>query len=286
MNRVGQPCNRDYQLSPAIGSDEDVANLSLLNTFGKNFGINLLTGGKGKLAATTTRVVGMYALRQSLEIGGDTAYDVFANDRDLGNALLYNTAGSLLGEAGGKLVGAGLRSAGRGLRNLDYGDFQAIVSATPMGRIIAPNGRLPGVLSAVGDGGRRSVNRLAPNSAAGEIAGQITSPGQRLAGQLVTKTRRAAGFADEGVPLIIDSNAMRRGMAEQLRARGHNVRTVTEVFGPDPGDPAIKSLAEMLGGRVLTNNVRDFGRDIAIRIDPRATTANTWIRILQEALGQ
>jgi hypothetical protein len=30
----------------------------------------------------------------------------------------------------------------------------------------------------------------------------------------------------------------------------------------------------------------DFGRDIAIGIDPRATTADTWIRILQEALGK
>ena len=136
------------------------------------------------------------------------------------------------------------------------------------------------------DGALDALRVVAPSSGLGQLPGQITGHGQRLAGQLVTKIRRAAGFADEGIPLIIDSHSMRRGMAEQLRARGYNVRTVTEIFGTDPGDPAIKSLAETLGGRVLTNNMTDFGRDIAIGIDPRATTADTWIRILQEALGK
>ena len=136
------------------------------------------------------------------------------------------------------------------------------------------------------DGALDALRVVAPSSGLGQLLGQITGHGQRLAGQLVTKIRRAAGFADEGIPLIIDSHSMRRGMAEQLRARGYNVRTVTEIFGTDPGDPAIKSLAETLGGRVLTNNMTDFGRDIAIGIDPRATTADTWIRILQEALGK
>ena len=84
--------------------------------------------------------------------------------------------------------------------------------------------------------------------------------------------------------MIIDSNSMRRGMVDQLRARGFNVRTVAEIFGSDPGDEVIKSLAEKLGGRVLTNNKKDFGRDIAIRIDPRATSIDTWTRILGEAL--
>jgi hypothetical protein len=123
---------------------------------------------------------------------------------------------------------------------------------------------------------------VAPNGEVGQLLRQITGPGQRLAGQLVTKIRRAAGFADEGIPLIIDSNSMRRGMAEQLRARGYNVRTVTEIFGTDPGDPAIKSLAETLGGRVLTNNMTDFGRDIAIRMEPRATSIESWIRLRRQ----
>lgn len=118
------------------------------------------------------------------------------------------------------------------------------------------------------------------------LMGQITGPGHRLASQLVTKIRRAAGFADEGIPMIIDSDSMRRGMADSLRAKGYNARTVTEIFGKDPGDEAIKSLAETLGGRVLTNNMKDYGRHIAVRIDRRATTVDTWIRLLKEAVPE
>ena len=117
-----------------------------------------------------------------------------------------------------------------------------------------------------------------------DAAGDAAEASRRVAAQLISVIRRNAGFADEGIPLIIDSNSMRRGMVDQLRARGFNVRTVAEIFGSDPGDEAIKSLAEKLGGRVLTNNMRDFGRDIAIRIDPRATSTDTWTRILGEAL--
>ena len=77
---------------------------------------------------------------------------------------------------------------------------------------------------------------------------------------------------------------MRAGMADALRARGYNVRTVAEIFGADPGDPAIAALAEELGGKVLTNNMMDFGRNIAIKIDPRATTLDTWIRLIEDGL--
>ncbi len=114
-----------------------------------------------------------------------------------------------------------------------------------------------------------------------ELLSLIQRPAQRLGGQLVSLIRRRAGFAEEGVPLIIDSNNMRRGMAEALRARGYNVRTVSEIFGVDPGDQAIASLAETLGGRVLANNMQDFGRTIGIRNDPRATNVNTWIRLVE-----
>ena len=131
----------EYGATAALGTDEDMANFSLLNTFGKNFGINLLTGGiggKAKAGATVTRIVGMYALRQSIEIAGDTTYDVFANDRDFGSALLTNTAGSLLGEAGGRLVGAGLRKAGRGIRDnfeiVDVGGSSVYASSFGFGR--------------------------------------------------------------------------------------------------------------------------------------------------------
>lgn len=117
-----------------------------------------------------------------------------------------------------------------------------------------------------------------------ELLSQIQQPGQRLSSQLVTLIRQRAGFADEGVPLIIDSNNMRRGIAEALRAEGYNARTVSEIFGVDPGDPAIASLAQILGGRVLTNNMTDFDRIIGIQIDPRATRVETWIGLIEAGL--
>ena len=73
-------------------------------------------------------------------------------------------------------------------------------------------------------------------------------------------------------------------MAEWLRARGYNVRTVTEIFGRDPGDLVIGDLARQIGGKVLTNNMTDFGRRTAIRIDPRAANLETWIRLIENGL--
>jgi hypothetical protein len=106
-----------------------------------------------------------------------------------------------------------------------------------------------------------------------------------LASQLQSLIRRQeAGFAGKGVPLIIDANSERAGMAAALRARGYNVRTVSEIFGKDPGDPAIQQLAEDIGGRVLTNNMKDFGRLIGIKIDPRAISVETWIRLIEAGL--
>ena len=106
----------------------------------------------------------------------------------------------------------------------------------------------------------------------------------RLAGQINALLRQKAGFSANGTPLIIDSNSMRAGMADALRARGYNVCTVSEIFGTDPGDPAIAALAENLGGKVLTNNMQDFGRNIAIKIDPRAISLDTWIRLIENRL--
>jgi hypothetical protein len=62
------------------------------------------------------------------------------------------------------------------------------------------------------------------------------------------------------------------------------LRTVSEIFGTDPGDPAIAALAEQLGGKVLTNNMQDFGRNIAIKIDQRAVSLDTWIRLIENGL--
>jgi hypothetical protein len=83
-------------------------------TFGKNFAINVATGGIGTKAKLASRV-GLYALRQGIEIGGDTAFDVGWRDQDFRSSLAINTAGSLIGEAAGRVAIAGARRAiGRG----------------------------------------------------------------------------------------------------------------------------------------------------------------------------
>lgn len=100
----------------AFGSDEDVDNFSYVATFGKNFGINLLTGGiggKAKTASTLARLTGqaaLYAGRQGIEVAGDTALDVGLYGRDLNSALLYNTVGSIAGEGLGRALRAGGRA--------------------------------------------------------------------------------------------------------------------------------------------------------------------------------
>ena len=66
---------------------------------------------------------------------------------------------------------------------------------------------------------------------------------------------------------------------------GFNVRSVSEIFGKDPGtDIPINKLANILGARVLT---RDRGRDSgggfgsnAIPVDSRIRSIDTIIRIL------
>jgi RHS repeat-associated protein len=82
---------------------------------------------------------------------------------------------------------------------------------------------------------------------------------------LRTRIRQLAGFSNTGTPLILDENVMNRGLAEGLRARGYDVRSVVEVFGKTGvDDETIRSVANSVGGRVITNNVKDFGRDVAI----------------------
>lgn len=172
-----------------------------------------------------------------------------AND-DANNATL----GGVLTSAAGGAVGGGLSGLGGGfIGNL-------------WGKLHQPVG----------------VN--VPSKVVSERLSQIEEPGQQVGSALVSLIRQKAGFADDGVPRIIDSNSMRRGMAESLRLAGYNARTVNDIFGMDPGDPAIASLARTIGGRILINNMEDFGRIIAIRIDPRATTIQSWVRLIQDRL--
>jgi predicted nucleic acid-binding protein len=92
-----------------------------------------------------------------------------------------------------------------------------------------------------------------------------------LTATLGSRVTQLAGFSEKGVPLILDENVMARGLSEGLRAQGYNVRTVTEIFGrTGVADADIINVARSVGGRVITNNVRDFGRALAIPL-PRTS---------------
>lgn len=100
----------------ALGSEEDWAQFNPYATFGKNFALNVATGGIGGKVKTGTKVgqaamkyLGWWGARQAVEIAGDTAYDVYWYDRDLGDALLFNSIGSV----GGEVLGRGIVGAAR-----------------------------------------------------------------------------------------------------------------------------------------------------------------------------
>ncbi|WP_438006168.1 RHS repeat-associated core domain-containing protein [Sorangium sp. So ce321] len=81
-----------------------------------------------------------------------------------------------------------------------------------------------------------------------------------LLGALGARARQLGGFAEHGMPIILDENLAGRGVAEALRAGGYNVRSVVEIFGRNGiKDPAIRQYAESIGARVLT---ADRGRQI------------------------
>ena len=102
--------------------------------------------------------------------------------------------------------------------------------------------------------------------------------------------RLRAGFKDTGVPIIVDNSLgiNPNRTAETLRARGFNACSVTEIFGPDPGDAAIRQLAEFLEGRVVAVDrgrefMGGFGR-ACIRIDGRVRSVDSIIRIVEGEL--
>lgn len=104
----------------------------------------------------------------------------------------------------------------------------------------------------------------------------------RLSSGMRVLLKRKAGFVDEGVPVIVDNalGANPERVAAALRARGINARSVTEIFGPDPGDVAIRQLAEQIRGRVLSADKTGFGR-LRIRIDARVRQADDAVRLVE-----
>jgi len=109
----------EYAAINTFGSEQDMAEFSSGYTFLKNFGINVATGGFGgkvktfsKLGKLAQHSIG-YVFRQSLEIAGDTTFDVGYYGRDLNESLLYNSIGSVVGEGVAKSIGAAARKFGR-----------------------------------------------------------------------------------------------------------------------------------------------------------------------------
>jgi RHS repeat-associated protein len=111
-----------------------------------------------------------------------------------------------------------------------------------------------------------------------------------LLGILRARVAQLAGFSPEGTPVILDENIAGRGVADALRGRGYNVRSVQEIFGKGGvKDPVINQLAETIRGRVLTADRgrqigQGFGRN-AIQVDSRVgTSVDALSRILDEEL--
>lgn len=111
----------------------------------------------------------------------------------------------------------------------------------------------------------------------------------QLAGPLRSALRTKAGFKSTGEPIIVDPSigANPQAVAEALRARGINARSVREAFGrSDIQDRDILQVAEQLQGRVLAS---DRGRDIgggfgrrAIRVPQRARAVDDVVRLFME----
>lgn len=91
------------------------------------------------------------------------------------------------------------------------------------------------------------------------------------------------------MPLILDENLAGRGVAEALRAQGYNVRSTVEIFGVGAKDPAIRSLAEAVGARVVTaDRGRQFGQgfgELAIQVPGQVgQDVSSIVRLLGEVL--
>ena len=72
-----------------------------------------------------------------------------------------------------------------------------------------------------------------------------------------------------------------------LRTRGYNVRSVYEIFGRGGiPDDTLTSIAESIGGKVLTKNIKDFPAAVRIGVDGRVNgSLNSILKFLEMGLG-
>jgi hypothetical protein len=121
---------------------------------------------------------------------------------------------------------------------------------------------------------RRGSVSVPGGASGGASKGALQVERGRLVDVLRARLRQQGGFADEGVPIILDEN-LQAGAAHVLRERGFNVRTVEEVFGRfGVKDPEIIGYAEQVGARVLTKNVSDFPPSIRVGVPKRGGETN------------
>ena len=108
---------------------------------------------------------------------------------------------------------------------------------------------------------------------------------------LRARVYQVAGFAERGTPIIVDQSlgANPEAVAAALRGAGYNARSVLEVFGKNGiKDPAIKSLADVIGGKVVAS---DRGRvlgegfgNLAIPVSQALRDPQSIVRVVQEAM--
>lgn len=111
---------------------------------------------------------------------------------------------------------------------------------------------------------------------------------QELLKLLQNRARRVAGLR-EGRPIIVDNSLGVVGgadkVAETLRAHGYNARSVNEIFGVDPGDPAILKLLEAVDGRIVASDRGANGegfRRLRIKVPNRVRNVESVLRIVEE----
>lgn len=109
-------------------------------------------------------------------------------------------------------------------------------------------------------------------------------PAGEMAGAMRDMLAKKAGFSGNGQRYILDEN-LPTSLAQPLRQRGFNVRSVKEMGLAGTKDDKLNTLAEQLGARVIT---RDRGRQmdggfgkLAINIDRRVSTADGIARIVR-----
>lgn len=132
----------------------------------------------------------------------------------------------------------------------------------------------------------RQAVAIAAERIAAEQAARRTAE-SRLAAAARAAVRMKAGFTGKGPPVIVDNSigVNPQRTAEFLRQKGYNARSVGEIFGKDPGDPAILNLANTVDARVIAT---DRGRDLnggfgsrAIKVDGRIRGADSVLRLLE-----